>query len=61
MAVELVKAPKEGWDQKEMKYTCPYCGGVSKGKISDFTVVTDNPKYYNFEYTCSGCGNKVRF
>ena len=61
MALTKLKGPDEGWDEKEMTITCPFCGSIYKGTKKDFTIVVDNPKQYNYEFTCEGCGNTVRF
>lgn len=61
MAIKKIKDANEGWQDKELTVTCPYCGAMYKGKITDFTIVTDNPKQYNFEMTCQECNNKIKF
>ena len=60
--METIKAGDSNWNQKEITATCPYCGCICKGKVgSDFAIITDNPKYYNYEGTCPTCGNKIKF
>lgn len=57
---------KEGntkWDEQEIIYTCKICGCQFKGTVKDgdFTIITDNPKQYNYKCNCPTCGNEIKF
>jgi hypothetical protein len=61
--MKVIKPKLENWDEQEITATCRYCKAMFSGTVKDgdFTIITDNPKYYNYECTCPECGktNKI--
>lgn len=61
MALETIKEGRSDWNTSYIYATCPICGCECRGKVNDgFTILTDNPRYYRYQYTCPTCGNEIK-
>ena len=60
--MKVIKEGKENWNETKIHAVCKYCGCVFEGTVKDgdFTLNTDNPRFYSYQCTCPSCGTTIK-